>query len=144
MLPSMSNQQAITEFLMRTDPPLLGVVGTVNPDGSPHVVPLWYRYDGSKIFLWTLEGRRWVKNLQNEPRVSLSIQEDEEPFGGVVIKGRAQVDTSDDAWISEEIRTITRNYIPEDGIEDYIAGWPELRTIVTITPEKMTSWGDGY
>lgn len=140
----MANQQAIDTFLMRSDPPLLGVIGTVNPDGSPHVVPLWYRYDGSKIFLWTLEGRRWAKNLQHEPRVSISIQEDEEPFGGVVIKGRAQVDTGDDAWISDKIHTITRNYIPEDGIEDYIASWPELRTIVTITPEKITSWGDGY
>lgn len=32
-------------FLGRSWPTMLGVVGTVRADGSPHIVPVWYRYD---------------------------------------------------------------------------------------------------
>ena len=29
-----------------TKQPLLAIISTVNPDGSPQSTPVWYRYDG--------------------------------------------------------------------------------------------------
>jgi PPOX class probable F420-dependent enzyme len=140
----MMSPSELRAFLGRTAPALLGVVGTLQEDGSPHVVPVWYRYDGEAVSIWSDEGRGWVRNVLRDPRVSFSVQEIEPPYGAVVMHGRAEVETSDDHAIDDEIRRITRRYIEEPEVESYVAGWSNLRTIVTIHPEAISSWGRGY
>jgi nitroimidazol reductase NimA-like FMN-containing flavoprotein (pyridoxamine 5'-phosphate oxidase superfamily) len=49
-LPSSEDVRA---FLNRSWPTMLGVVGTVRPDGSPHIVPVWYRYDDEFVNIIT-------------------------------------------------------------------------------------------
>jgi PPOX class probable F420-dependent enzyme len=131
-------------FLDRADPALVGIVGTLRKDGSPHVVPVWYRWDGEVVRIWTDEGRGWVRNVLRDPRVAFSVQESEPPFGAVVMHGRAQVRTSADDDTAAEIRMITRRYIEDGQVESYIAGWAHLRTIATIHPDYINSWGRGY
>ena len=137
-------QEDIQAFLDRTSPALLGVVGTLRKDGSPHVVPVWYRYDGEAVHIWTTEERGWVRNVKRDARVGFSVQEPEPPYAAVVMHGRADVKTSDSAEVSEEIRRITRRYIDEPDVEDYVAGWERLRTIVTVRLDRMTAWSRGY
>jgi PPOX class probable F420-dependent enzyme len=140
---SMSPAEVVA-FLDRTEPALLGVVGTLRGDGSPHVVPVWYRYDGAAVYIWSDEGRGWVADLVRDPRVAFSVQELEPPYAAVVMHGSAEVRTSDRDDVSEEIRRITSRYIEPPDVETYIAGWAHLRTIVTIQPERITSWARGY
>jgi len=48
-------------------------VGTVNRDGSPHVSPLWFVWDGSAIWLNSIvRSQRWV-NILREPRVCVVV-----------------------------------------------------------------------
>jgi PPOX class probable F420-dependent enzyme len=140
---SMSPAEVVA-FLDRTEPALLGVVGTLRGDGSPHVVPVWYRYDGEAVYIWSDEGRGWVADLVRDPRVAFSVQELEPPYAAVVMHGSAEVRTSDGEDVTEEIRRITGRYIEPPDVENYIAGWAHLRTIVTIQPERITSWARGY
>jgi PPOX class probable F420-dependent enzyme len=137
-------REDIQAFLDRERPAMLGVVGTLRRDGSPHLVPVWYRYDGESVHVWTTDERAWVRHLLRDDRVAFTVLEPAPPYGAVVMHGRAEVATSDAAEISDEIRRITRRYIEEPEIESYIAGWEHLRTIVTIRPERMTAWGRGY
>ena len=137
-------QKDIQAFLDRTLPALLAVVGTLRKDGSPHVVPVWYRYDGEAMHVWTTEERGWVRNIKRDPRVGFSVQEPEPPYAAVVMHGRADVTTSDSAEVSEEIRRITRRYIDGPEVEDYVARWERLRTIVTVRLDRMTAWSRGY
>lgn len=134
----------IRAFLDRSHPALIGVVSTLSKDGSPHAVPVWYRYDGEDVSIWTHEERGWVRNLLRDSRVALSVCEGEPPFTAVVMRGRADVTTSDGQDVSAEIRRITRRYIDEQQVESYIAHWPDLRTIVRIRPLRITSWRQGY
>ena len=134
----------VQEFLERTDPALLGVIGTIRHDGSPHVVPVWYRYDGETVRIWTTETRGWVRNLQRDSRVGFSVQEPGPPYAAVVLHGRADVRTSGDVKVSEEILRITRRYIEEAEVERYVARWERLRTIVTVHPERVSAWSRGY
>jgi PPOX class probable F420-dependent enzyme len=134
----------VTAFLDRTEPALLGVVGTLRGDGSPHVVPVWYRYDGAAVYIWSDDGRGWVRNLRRDPRVAFSVQELEPPYAAVLMRGRAEIRTSNDQHVTDEIRRITGRYIEGPEVESYIAGWAHLRTIVTIHPERVTSWTRGY
>jgi len=132
----------ITEFLQSTSPALLGVVGTLSSDGYPHLVPVWYRYDGEQIHIWTLEGRAWVKNIARDDRAAFSVQEEHQASRGVSLRGRAASVTSDSEAVSDEIRHITRRYVETPEVENYISRWMHLRTIVTLAPEKISGWRD--
>ena len=124
------------EFLQQT-PGLTGVVGTTGEDGVPHLVPVWYRWDGSLVHVWTLGSREWVQNLRRDPRAGFSIQEDPFPRRAVVIKGRAEVVTSDEPEIDEEILRITRRYVGEADIDAYIGQNRGLRTMVRIAAQSV-------
>jgi PPOX class probable F420-dependent enzyme len=137
-------RREVLAFLERANPALLGVVGTLQTDGSPHVVPVWYRYDGDAVYIWSEEGRGWVRNIQRDPRVAFSVQELKPPYAAVLMRGRAEIRTGDDEVLTSEIRRITTRYIERSSVESYIAGWAHLQTIVTIHPEKITSWARGY
>jgi hypothetical protein len=93
--------------------------------------------------MWTTETRVWVRNLLRDPRVAFSVQTFEEPYPAVMMRGRATAATADDAATLAEIRAITRRYIVPEEVEGYIAGWPDLRTIVTIVPAHIVSWSSG-
>jgi hypothetical protein len=48
-------------------------VCTVNRDGSPHISPIWFVWDGTAIWLNSLvESRRW-RNIEHDPRVSVVV-----------------------------------------------------------------------
>jgi PPOX class probable F420-dependent enzyme len=133
----------IAAFLNRTGPALVGVVGTLGADGYPHLVPVWYRYDGERVYIWTLETRAWVKNLARDDRAAVSVQENELTSTGVSLKGRATIRTSAEAWVTEQIWAITRRYIPDEAeARAYIQNWQHLRTIVSLRPEKINGWRD--
>jgi PPOX class probable F420-dependent enzyme len=139
---SMSTAE-LEAFLAQTFPTPLGVIATLRRDGSPHVVPVWFRWDAGAVTIWTTETRVWVRNLLRDRRVAFSVQTFDEPYPAVMMRGAATVATADDAATAEEIRAITRRYIAPGDVEGYIADWPDLRTIVTITPAHITSWSAG-
>ena len=118
-------------------PGLTGVVGTNGPDGIPHLVPVWYRWDGERIHIWTLGSRIWVENLRRDPRVGFSVQEEPFPRRAVVIKGRAEVVTGDDPEIDEEILRITERYVNESDMDAYTAQNRGLRTMVWIVADSV-------
>jgi PPOX class probable F420-dependent enzyme len=130
-------------FLAQTFPTPLGVIATLRRDGSPHIVPVWFRWGAGAVTIWTTETRAWVRNMMRDPRVAFSVQTSGEPYPAVVMRGRASAATADDAATLAEIEAITRRYVAPAGVERYIADWPELRTIVTIVPEHVVSWSAG-
>lgn len=133
----------IRNFLQRADPALLGVIGTNGADGFPHLVPVWYHYDGERVHIWTLATRAWVKNAGRDERVAFSVQEEGAAARGVSIRGRAAIETGDQVSVIDEIRAITLRYVPLPLEADaYIKRWPDLRTIVSVTPEKISGWRD--
>jgi PPOX class probable F420-dependent enzyme len=138
---SMSTAE-LEAFLAQAFPTPLGVIATVRRDGSPHIVPVWFRWHTGAVTIWTTETRAWVRNLRRDPRAAFSVQTFEEPYPAVMMRGSATVTTADDAATAGEIRAITRRYIVPGGVEGYIARWPDLRTIVTIVPAHIVSWSD--
>ena len=140
----MSMSEAELEaFLGQTFPTPLGVISTLRRDGSPHLVPVWFRWESGAVRIWTTEKRVWVRNLLRDPRVAFSVQTFEAPYPAVMIRGSATVETADDAATVEKAPAITRRYIAPDDVEGYVARWSELRTIVTIAPDHIVSWSAG-
>lgn len=140
----MSMSEAELEaFLAQTFPTPLGVIATLRRDGSPHVIPIWFRWHDRTVRIWTTDTRAWVRNLVRDPRVAFSVQTFEAPYPAVMMRGLATVATADDAATVEQARAISNRYLAPEEVEGYVAEWSDLRTIVTINPEHIVSWSAG-
>jgi nitroimidazol reductase NimA-like FMN-containing flavoprotein (pyridoxamine 5'-phosphate oxidase superfamily) len=67
-------------------------VATVGPDGSPHVVPLWFVWLEDALYVSTRrDGRTW-RNAMVDPRVSVTIDVGRSwtEIAGVVVEGLAE------------------------------------------------------
>ncbi|MFM9369879.1 PPOX class F420-dependent oxidoreductase [Streptomyces sp. Da 82-17] len=63
-------------------------VASTNPDGSPHVSPMWVDLDGDHLWFNTSIGRVKERNLRNDPRICLSNADTANPFDRVQLHGR--------------------------------------------------------
>jgi PPOX class probable F420-dependent enzyme len=68
--------------------PNLLFVGTINPDGSPQVTPVWTHLENGNITFNTAKGRVKERNLRRDPRVALSITARDDPMDKVDVIGR--------------------------------------------------------
>src|SRR5262249_60395090 len=116
---SMSTAE-LEAFLGQTFPTPLGVVATLRRDGSPHIVPVWFRWNTGAVTIWTTDTRTWVRNLLRDPRVAFSVQTFEEPYPAVMMRGTATVATANDAATAEEIRATTRRHSLPETVQRHI------------------------
>jgi PPOX class probable F420-dependent enzyme len=67
-------------------------LATVNEDGSPHVVPLWFILDSESNIIFGTETRSIKgKNILRDPRVSICVDDQEYPYSFVTIFGQAEI-----------------------------------------------------
>jgi len=113
------------------------VVSTIRPDGSIHAAPTWVDVQHGRPVVNTAEGRAWPRNLERDPRVTLTVQNLENPYEYVTIRGRVGERTRDGA--DEHIDSLAMKYL---GQETYPYRQPgEQRLIVRIEPEHVHVYG---
>lgn len=119
-----------------TEKKAFGFVATNMPDGSPQVTPVWVDYDGEHIVFNTSRGRVKEQNLSRDPTVAIAIQDPENPYRYVQVRGRA---TFVEEGADEHIDKLAQKYL---GVEEYPNRQPgEVRVKVLITPESVFPWG---
>jgi len=67
-------------------------IATIGSDGSPHLTPLWFWWDGRSIWFYSLfRSQRWT-DLQRDPRVAVMVDGGHNYFElkGVEIRGRVE------------------------------------------------------
>ena len=109
-------------------------LGTLMKDGSPHVSPVWIDItDNNIILINTAKGRIKQKNVSSDPRVSISLTDDENPYSMVTIRGQVIEQTSDDA--DKHIDKLAKKYLNTDR---YPGHSPDMkRIILKIRPQKV-------
>jgi PPOX class probable F420-dependent enzyme len=121
--------------------PLLAVVATTRADGSPHSVPVWFRFDGEAIRVWSGGDYGWVKSARKRSRIAMTVCDTTDRFSGaVIIHGEASVGGGEDEATTREIHRIAGRYMPADAVAPYLQRYTHLRTIITITPTWITAW----
>lgn len=68
----------------------------VRSDGSPHVVPLWYEWDGARMWLAASPGASWRDHIAANAMVSVTLDEPWPPLRRAFIAGTAREVRSDD------------------------------------------------
>jgi PPOX class probable F420-dependent enzyme len=67
------------------------VLATINPDGGPQTSVMWVGRDGDDVLFSTVAGRRKHRNLERDPRASVSIIDSEDPENYVELRGRVTI-----------------------------------------------------
>lgn len=112
-------------------------LGTIMPDGSPQVTPVWCDFDGEHVLFNTARGRVKDKNLQREPRVSLAIVDPDNPYRYLEVRGRIVERTEQGA--DEHIDKLAKKYLD---LEKYPGRQPgEIRVIYKVKPERLSMMG---
>jgi PPOX class probable F420-dependent enzyme len=108
-------------------------LATLRADGSAHVSPVWLDYDGAHVRFNTAKGRAKLKQLARDPRVALSIQDPENPYRYVEVRGRIAETTEQGA--DAHIDALARKYLGQDRYPWRRPG--EVRVMVKILPEHV-------
>ena len=112
-------------------------LATLMPDGRPQVTPVWCDFDGQHILINSARGRQKDRNLRRDPRVALSIQDPDNPYRYLEVRGRVAEITERGA--DEHIDRMAKKYM---GLDKYPHRQPgEVRVLYKIRPEHTTSMG---
>ena len=112
-------------------------VATLRVDGSVHAVPVWVDVQDGLPVLNTAEGRTWPGNLERDPRVTLTVQNMENPYEYLEVRGREAERTTEGA--DEHIDQLAKKYL---GVEEYPMRQPgEQRLIIRVEPERVKVFG---
>jgi PPOX class probable F420-dependent enzyme len=114
---------------------------TLNPDGSPHVTLAWVALQDDEILIASLRRFRKLRNIERDPRVSLSIEGlGLHPIGlreYLVVHGTARIE---EGGAAELLRRLARIYIGPDSSfppdPNPPPGW-----ITRITPQRLGGAG---
>ncbi len=84
----MADPRIPSNYLDLLERPLLAILATIMPDGSPQATPLWFDFDGQYVRINSAKGRVKDRNMRRDPRVALVIVDDQNPYRYLQIRGR--------------------------------------------------------
>ena len=110
------------------------VMATVNPDGSPQTSVIWVGRDGGDLLFSTVAGRAKHRNLQRDPRVSVTVIDSADPENYVELRGRASMTPDVGRRVDTEL---SWKYDGRDPGEDRPGA---VRVVVRMIVEKATGY----
>ena len=112
-------------------------LGTLMPDGSPQVTPLWWDFDGTHVLLNSARGRTKDKNMRRDGRVALAISDPDNPYRYVQLRGRVVEVTEEGA--KAHIDKLAKKYM---GVDSYkLRSADEVRVIYKIAIDRTQTMG---
>jgi len=134
----MPELNAHVEQRLRNDP--IVWFTTVRPDGRPHVVPVWFFWDGESLTIYSEPNNRKMRNLQHNANVSLALNTADEGDDVVIIEGKAEL-------LGKSAQTMTNPaYLEKYGklIENMQTTPDKLAAsfseVIRVTPTRFISW----
>ena len=118
-------------------------VATINPDGTPHVVPMSYVVLDGRVTIWTDPRSRKVLNLRRDPRITCLVEDGTEfaELRAVQLYGRAELgeDTETSLRVGLALFERARGELTDE-LRAAAAGLAPERVAVTVHPERVVSW----
>lgn len=118
-------------------------VATIDHDGYPHLVAMWYILQEQRIVFWTYARSQKAVNLRRDPRLTCLVESGQryEELRGVQIKGRATIIEERAAVQGYGERIFERYTGPLNAsIRPMIASQAAKRLVVIVEPVEIVSW----
>jgi len=130
-------QMILEKYLDLFEKKAFAHLATLMKDGSPQVTPVWVDYDGEYVRFNSALGRVKDQNVRRDPRVTMSIQDPDNPYRYLEIRGRVVEITQKGA--DDHINKLSQKYL---GIPVYPNRRPgQVRVLYRIEPQKVSSMG---
>jgi PPOX class probable F420-dependent enzyme len=116
---------------------IIGWLTTVGSNGRPYTVPVWFLWDGKSVLIFSQPQKQKIRNLSNNPRVTLVLDETKLGEDVVIVEGTAEI--LDNPDIGATLRAYVEKYgamlqdmgsTPESMAAEYSIG-------IRITPTKI-------
>ena len=119
-------------------------VASINRDGTPHLVAMWYGLIDDDIVFWTYGKSQKIANLRRDPRITCLVESGSkyEELKGVAITGIGKI--SDDRDFVQGVGAVVFPRYNEGEIDENVRAVLQRmgakRVAVTIEPSKIVSW----
>jgi PPOX class probable F420-dependent enzyme len=127
-------------------------VATIDHDGWPHLIAMWYVLIDDQVVFWTYAKSQKIVNLRRDDRLTCLVETGEryDELRGVQIKGRAII--SDDRETIQRIgEAIWERYTGplNDTTRQMVTAQAAKRVVISVKPVEIVSWdhrklGGGY
>ena len=120
-------------------------IGTVDADGMPRVVPIWFVMADGEIVFTPRRPAVFLANIRRDARVGLSIDEDPYPYRKLTVQGHARIvhePGADDTW-RDLYRKIAYRYVDIERADAYVDGTidqPRALIAVPLMGSVVTTW----
>jgi PPOX class probable F420-dependent enzyme len=118
-------------------------LATINPDGTPHLVTMFYTLIDGRIAFWTYRTSQKARNLARDPRLACLVEDGEDYFElrGVQVTGTVR-------WVEDQpgVLDIGRRIagglggVPADALDGYVAHAARKRVGFIVQPTRVVSW----
>ncbi|AZM52639.1 PPOX class F420-dependent oxidoreductase [Streptomyces sp. WAC 01529] len=109
-------------------------VATLGPSGAPQNSVVWIKRDGDAVLFSVTAGRQKVRNLERDPRISISVYDLANPYSSAEIRGVAEILPDEGKRLPHEL---SHKYL---GIDPPAEKDDEVRLIVRVTPHKIITF----
>lgn len=136
-MPEMTPAQ-IEEFLKA---PRHAVVATQARHGPPQLSPVWYLYEGGRMYISVGPESAKYRNLKRDPRISICVDGGYPDYRAVIIYGRAEIIEPGQPGQEEMRYRIIRQYhASEEEAREYAESTrDEPAALIVVTPERVLS-----
>ena len=122
----------------------VGHVGSLLPDGAPHVVPLWFVWLPEGIYVTCRRGSQVWWNVRRDVRVSLVIHRGEAwtEHAGVLVRGSAELIGRDHPQAKKALSAWFEKYRSELSGVGFAAYTEQVRepVVFVVRPQHVSSW----
>ena len=119
------------------------IMGTINHDGWPHIVPMWYSIIDGKIQMHTYRTSQKVKNIERDARGSVLIEDGTQynELRGVFMRGSFEIIDDQDLCYRIGIHA-AKKYMgaEEEQAAPFVRQQVRKRIALIFHPEKISSW----
>jgi len=120
------------------------VLSTLDRQGYPHSVAMWYVVDPDGVVLMTTFAKsQKALNLRRDPRCALLVESGQsyEQLKGLLIRGRASLEADTERVLDLLARVHEKyNRSPATGLRDAMRQQAAKRVLIRVRPEHVASW----
>ncbi len=118
--------------------PIVAVLATYRRDGGVLLSPVWHRWRDGGLDVTCFPGDIKLRHLENDPRASLLVYEQEPPYRGVEIRTTPVVSPIEDG--PAVLLEMALRYLGEGAAEAYAAKVPNELVLVRFEPGDVRTW----
>jgi len=126
--------------------PHLARLATADPiTHQPHVVPVWYGWDGQSMWVSSYSNTRKIKELKTNPMCAIivDIADEDGSTWGILMEGEVELVTGPKDWLREKIIWVYTRYLGPEGVlahdpQEWV--YDPHNLLIKLSPQKIMTW----